>query len=132
MQETKAYTPPKNDLTGREFGLLRVLHWLPRERASDGTLGPLKWLCKCICGNKKAVTTGDLINQRVRSCGCLAKMRVSKAGKRYNQRLVGCPYPCKSCLDQWEHGTCCRECDQEKTCSHACLNSPEKCGRVLE
>jgi hypothetical protein len=127
MRELKSYSPPKNDLTGREFGQLVVLHWLSRERASDGTLGPLKWLCKCICGNTKEVTTGDLVNHRVRSCGCMAKARPTK--KYYNERLEGCPFPCKSCMDQWTTGKCCRECEEEKTCNHACLNHPDKCGR---
>ena len=130
MELEKTTSQPRNDLTGRDFGLLRVLYWLPRERSVDGTLGPLKWLCKCACGNEKIATTGDLVNQRVRSCGCLAKVKHQK--KYYNEREFGCPFPCKSCLSQWLDGKCCRECEEEETCNHACLNHPDKCGRTKE
>lgn len=127
MQVDKSTKIPKNDLTEREFGSLRVLYWLPREKRSDGSLAPLKWLCKCSCGNTKVVTTGDLVNHRVRSCGCMIKK--PKKETKYNQHRVACPAPCKSCLEQWEKGKCCAECEEKETCKLACLNSPERCGR---
>ncbi len=31
------------------------------------------WICKCECGNTKALRTNDLVSHRVHSCGCLAE-----------------------------------------------------------
>ncbi|HEL1630287.1 TPA: AP2 domain-containing protein [Streptococcus suis] len=63
--------PKLIDLTGRQFGRLKVI-----ERA-DTVHREVYWRCQCICGNKKTVR-GSLLNtknskRRVRSCGCLLK-----------------------------------------------------------
>ena len=44
----------KVDLTGRRFGKLLVLHETEKIR------GRTAFLCRCDCGNEKAVTSSDL------------------------------------------------------------------------
>lgn len=45
------------------FGRLTVLKRVPEEAG-------FSWLCKCTCGEKKRVRTGDLNSGNVSSCGC--------------------------------------------------------------
>jgi hypothetical protein len=56
----------KHDLTGQTFGWLTVLRRSGAERSK--TL----WLCRCLCGAVKPVSTGDLLRANVKSCGCRA------------------------------------------------------------
>lgn len=53
------------DLTGREFGKLKVV-------GRDGTNknGQALWLCECECGNKKSFTATALRRGDAKSCGC--------------------------------------------------------------
>lgn len=53
------------DLTGQRFGRLIVLAFAGRQHRQ------LYWLCRCDCGNEKAVVRGSLTSGRSRSCGCL-------------------------------------------------------------
>ena len=55
------------DLTGKRYGRLHVLTYAGpcKERKT------LQWLCQCSCGERKVVCTPDLINNGVRSCGCV-------------------------------------------------------------
>lgn len=55
------------DYTGCRFGRLTVVERIKPEARN------ITWLCKCDCGNYKAVTSGNLKNGNVRSCGCLAR-----------------------------------------------------------
>ena len=59
------------DLIGHQFGRWTVLK-LSDERSYRGTK---KWLCKCVCGNSKPVTSASLLNGKSQSCGCFAKER---------------------------------------------------------
>lgn len=59
------------DLTGQRFGRLVVV-----ERAET------KWLCKCDCGNTKAVLGGHLRSGDIKSCGCLQNEQRTKHGMR--------------------------------------------------
>ncbi len=55
------------DLTGRQFTRLFVV-----EKA--GIKGHDRmWLCRCVCGSVKEVSTTHLVNCRIKSCGCLQK-----------------------------------------------------------
>ena len=54
------------DLEGQRFGRLVAIEKV------NGTK-PLKWLCKCDCGNLKSVRSCDLRSGHTRSCGCLHK-----------------------------------------------------------
>lgn len=63
------------DLTGREFGKLKVLNINPERSPS----GKTRWDCVCQCGNYKTIISGDLLNEATISCGCVRAERVLKA-----------------------------------------------------
>lgn len=68
------------DLTGKEFGRLRVI-------ASAGKIGKnCASLCKCSCGNEKVVLNFNL-GKGTNSCGCLQKETASETAKKYKPRL---------------------------------------------
>ena len=54
------------DLTGKTFGKLTVLHQTDQRK-----YGNILWECLCDCGNTAFATTSNLLAGRVRSCGCL-------------------------------------------------------------
>lgn len=60
--------PQGPDLTGRRFGRLVVIEWVPGAQSS-GELGG-RWLCKCDCGHDLAVRSSRLRPNHRRSCGC--------------------------------------------------------------
>lgn len=43
------------------------------------------WRCRCRCGKEIIVVSGDLLNQKVKSCGCRKKIEA----KKYNRVSVG-------------------------------------------
>lgn len=53
------------DLTGQQFGRLRVLHRIA------SLSGATRWRTACACGNWKDVRAGSLLDGSTRSCGCL-------------------------------------------------------------
>lgn len=55
------------DLTGKEFGYLKVIQYDHSDK--QGT----HWLCECKCKNKVIVRRGHLISGHTKSCGCLIK-----------------------------------------------------------
>nr|DAQ16244.1 MAG TPA: hypothetical protein [Caudoviricetes sp.] len=71
------------DLTGKRFGKLTVLKALEKSETHQRI-----WLCKCDCGNTKEVTTRDLKNHRVSSCGCSRGSSKSLVGKRFGRLTV--------------------------------------------
>ena len=62
---------PQN-LTGYRFGKLLVIKDSGERQSKN-----VKWLCKCDCGNEKAIVRSSLILGKTKSCGCLQK-RVAK------------------------------------------------------
>lgn len=58
------------DLTGKKFGLLRVVK-LRRDLQKDN--GQFVWECLCECGETTNVLTGNLQSGQSKSCGCLKK-----------------------------------------------------------
>lgn len=56
------------DIQGQRFGKLTVL-----KRLDDG-----KWLCRCDCGNIKAVLASNLRSGGTSSCGCNIQTKLSK------------------------------------------------------
>lgn len=71
---------PKNfiDLTGQRFYRLVVL-----QRSENDKSGRVCWLCKCNCGTEKAIRSNDLVNLKVKSCGCFSTERKSIRKKNY-------------------------------------------------
>lgn len=51
-----------HDLTGVVFGRLTVVRWVSSR--------PTRWLCRCVCGNEKAVNVELLKHGKTTSCGC--------------------------------------------------------------
>ena len=60
--------PKRLDLVGERFGRLTVI-----KDIGNTTYGKSLWLCKCDCGNEKAVSSSNLKNKSIQSCGCLIK-----------------------------------------------------------
>lgn len=72
------------DLTGREFGFLKVLRSAPDRVTPSGQKRKF-WLCECkLCGAKKEVAGADLKSGNTKSCGCY-KARAGKAAR--NKRV---------------------------------------------
>lgn len=67
------------DLTNQKFGRLTVI-----KRVDQKT--PIRWLCKCECGNLKEVYATHLRSGNTLSCGCLAREIAVKMG---HQRDIG-------------------------------------------
>lgn len=59
---------PAKDLTGREFGRLKVI-----ERQGSNKKRHALWLCACQCGNSKVISSQDLLSGNTNSCGCFRK-----------------------------------------------------------
>ena len=80
----------KIDLTGVSFGRLKVIEKHHIEKSGSNTT--VYWLCKCSCGNKSVVNTGNLRRGTTKSCGCLRKETGKKIGSikthgRKNKKL---------------------------------------------
>lgn len=73
------------DLTGRKFGRLTVIERSKDHIGKRGKHLPM-WLCKCECGTKKIVYTGNLKQGSVRSCGCI--MTEDLTGRKFNMLTV--------------------------------------------
>jgi len=77
------------DLTGKVFGYLTVI-----EFSHKGKLGRTMWLCRCVCGNTRIVSTGDLNRSDTISCGCKKGELISKKvirdlnGQKFNRWTV--------------------------------------------
>jgi hypothetical protein len=65
---TPAMFKTRTSLVGIRFNRLVVL-----EDSGTRQCGKIIWRCLCDCGNTKLVQTGNLIQKRVQSCGCLKK-----------------------------------------------------------
>ncbi len=80
--------PHRLDLTGKQFGRLRVLGfaWVNSRRKTT-------WKCVCDCGMKRVAVGKDLTSGHCRSCGCLKRettkrLRLSLTGKRFGRWIV--------------------------------------------
>lgn len=66
---------------GDRFGNLKVIGELePFRQPSGQTQRAI--LCKCDCGNEKAIRLSHITRGRIRSCGCLAKPWKGESGTR--------------------------------------------------
>ena len=69
------------DLTGNKYNMLTVLRRLPNSGNNA------VWECRCDCGNITKVTSGNLKNGSVKSCGCLRHINTSATHNKTNTRL---------------------------------------------
>lgn len=78
------------DLTGREFGWLKVKEFDHMER--HGIHNRPYWKCVCKCGAEKVVSSSSLRSGSTRSCGCYRKGRMHQLyyrGGADRDRLYG-------------------------------------------
>lgn len=74
------------DLTGHIFG-----RWIVLSRADNSPSGQTKWLCRCDCGNSRAVFATTLRDGTSRSCGCLKRelaikrLTIDITGRKYGR-----------------------------------------------
>lgn len=67
----------EGDIIGKRFGMLTGLAY------SHTKNGCSYWLCKCDCGNTKAIMKGNLGHQKMKSCGCLQRRRASEHNRTH-------------------------------------------------
>lgn len=65
------------DMTGQEFGRLTVLHRAPNQGKRT------MWVCRCECGNEVISQRSNLVDGRIKSCGCLKNARISVLNKTH-------------------------------------------------
>lgn len=95
------------DLTGREFGFLKVLYRTDDHISRSGQK-KVRWMCECmLCGNCKPVNAQDLKRGSAVSCGCYQAVRGSETR---NKKI------CVVCGKIFE----CPPSDKTVTCSDEC------------
>ena len=70
------------DLTGKKYNMLTVV-----ERAENSKSGRARWRCLCDCGNYTVVTSSNLKNGSVKSCGCKTRLD-DLTGKQFGKLKV--------------------------------------------
>lgn len=68
-----------NDITGKKFGRLVAIRFLPDESAYS------KFLCLCDCGAEKIVMAQSLIRGATVSCGCYQKEEAANRKTRHGE-----------------------------------------------
>ena len=110
------------DLTGQTFGKLTVVNFAGRNKWGNRT-----WLCKCECGNEKAVRSSNLTAGKTKSCGCayIKDLAGQVFGKLTVVSLVGSEHRNRTWL-------CKCECGNEKTVTSNSLTSgkTKSCGCI--
>lgn len=57
----------RKDLTGKQFGLLKVKKFSGKSNSSGNAI----WICECKCGNIVEVDSNNLTSSHTLSCGCI-------------------------------------------------------------
>lgn len=76
-------SPRLIDLTGKRFGRLAVLGYVP----NPGGVG--KWECKCDCGAIKQIASSGLRRGNINSCGCLRKELLRESNRTHGMGKAG-------------------------------------------
>ncbi|MFY8264034.1 hypothetical protein ACOT7R_14155 [Clostridium perfringens] len=84
----------EKNIIGKKFGKLTVI------KLEKSSKGRKKYLCECMCGNKKIVSKSDLITGHVKSCGCLLREKRAENGKKilndlHKKYLIDGTYVCQ-------------------------------------
>jgi hypothetical protein len=66
---------PLNNLQGFRFGSLTVLQLGEKQRPTNGAW----WLCLCDCGTQKNISSSDMVQGKINSCGCEHSERIGRA-----------------------------------------------------
>lgn len=67
------------DLTNRRFERLKVI------RRVENKNYRAMWLCECDCGNRKVITSYQLLSGDTKSCGCLGKENRTKSRTKHHK-----------------------------------------------
>jgi hypothetical protein len=82
------------NLVGQHFGRLTVA-----ERAGTDRNGHALWLCRCLCGERRVVSSTNLLSGQTRACGCLRRGRrthglsYTRTYKSYHDAKQRCTNP---------------------------------------
>ena len=124
------------DLMGKIFGRLIVIG----KDHTDKRSGRVYWLCKCDCGNFKAIMSQSLINGSTHSCSCYQKEVASKLGRLSVKDLIGRTfgfltvlYQVESIDDHARWHCICNNCGNEVDVSSTSLirGNTKSCGCLL-
>ena len=103
--------PKAEDLTGRQFGRLRVVS--RAENVLRGSQKKVAWSCSCSCGSERPiiVTSQDLKTGKVKSCGCLRSEVIHQSNKEIRKCVVcGKDF---SAFPSQNNVTCGKDCQKE-------------------
>lgn len=73
------------NLEGKTFGNLKVLK-ISKDNQKNSKDNPVRYLCKCKCGNECVVRGSDLRNGCAISCGCLRESIIAYDLKKYSEK----------------------------------------------
>ena len=81
-----------SDMIGEKFGNLTVIKRAETHITAGGQK-KIMWLCKCDCGNEKAIASQDLKSGHTKSCGCMPTKKrgsglIDLIGKRFGKLVV--------------------------------------------
>ena len=68
--------------TGKKFGRLEILSLIYKEGSKTIAV------CKCDCGRERRAELTNLRNNRVKSCGCLARDNRQKLKDKFHTELL--------------------------------------------
>lgn len=80
MKQTLSKNHNFRNLTDKRFGKLTVIEITGRNKYKK-----VLWLCRCDCGNEKVLVSSDLLQGKVRSCGCLIIEAIKKRCIKHNR-----------------------------------------------
>ena len=66
------------DIIGKKYNKLIVIKELGKDK-----FGNKLWVCKCDCGNLTNVSTHNLLNNNIKSCGCLQKETIIRKSTKH-------------------------------------------------
>lgn len=75
---------PRKDLTGQKINMLTILSIEPNEPNE-----PIKYMCKCDCGNTKSIAGVRIRSGKTKSCGCHGAARLKEHIESTKLDLVG-------------------------------------------
>ena len=90
------------NLSGMRFGLLTAIEIVGRDAKRRSPI----WLCRCDCGGTKEVKAQDLLQERVKSCGCLVKETSKQNGSKCVKIKVGMKFGKLTVVKQEESDKC--------------------------
>lgn len=73
-----------HDLTGQRFHMLVA-------SVRDGMASPVRWVCRCDCGNEVSVRAKDLRSGTTKSCGCYRQSRMQTLGLKHGHAASRSP-----------------------------------------